>query len=154
MKREQKYPDTDTFHFHNANPKGRYTADCVTRAICTATGLTYEGAVMAQAAVQIKYGVAFENDAIDKVLKDLGWTKHKQPRKADGKKYTGEEFCHIQFLMLNAYFPTKEVEGITISNRIVANVGGNHTVAIVDGRIWDTWDSTDGCVGNYWTKEA
>ena len=34
MKRQDKYPETETFHFHNANPKGRLlAADCVARAV-------------------------------------------------------------------------------------------------------------------------
>lgn len=31
-------PETSTFHFHNENPKGRRTGDCVIRAIARATG--------------------------------------------------------------------------------------------------------------------
>lgn len=46
MTRQQKYPDTNTFHFHNANPKGRITTDCVIRAICVATELPYNQVVM------------------------------------------------------------------------------------------------------------
>lgn len=32
MKRQDKFPDTTTFHYHNANPHNRITGDCVTRA--------------------------------------------------------------------------------------------------------------------------
>ena len=66
-----------------------------------------------------------------------GWIKQKQPRKDDNTKYTGEEFC---------IFIARE------KRRYVVNVGGNHTVAIVNKKIYDTWDSTEGCVGNYWFK--
>lgn len=31
------------YRYHNANPSGEETEDCVTRAICTATGLKYQG---------------------------------------------------------------------------------------------------------------
>ena len=37
MRRQDKYPDTEVFHYFNANPKNRITTDCVVRAICLAT---------------------------------------------------------------------------------------------------------------------
>ena len=40
--RREKYPDTKTFKFYNANPKEKFTGDCVVRAICTALGKPYE----------------------------------------------------------------------------------------------------------------
>ena len=42
MTRQQKYPDTNTFHFYNANPKNKYTGDCVIRAISTALEQSWE----------------------------------------------------------------------------------------------------------------
>ena len=60
--------------------------------------------------------------------------KYKKP---NGKKYTGEEFCR---------------EVAIKSRRYVANIGGHHVVAIVDKKVHDIWDSTDGCIGNYWVK--
>ena len=59
-------------------------------------------------------------------------------RAIDGTKYTGKEFCKR----------ARKYE------RYVANLGGNHTVAIVNGKVNDIWDSTDGCIGNYWTKSS
>ena len=77
----------------------------------------------------------------DKYLQSKGWKKYPQPRKWDNTKYTGEEFCkEIQ---------THEHE---YSSYVVANIGGHHVVAIVNGKVWDIWDSTDGCIGNYWMR--
>jgi len=42
MTRQQKYPDTSTFHWYNANPHNKYTDDCVIRAICTAMNKPWE----------------------------------------------------------------------------------------------------------------
>lgn len=75
---------------------------------------------------------------MDKLLLYLGWVKHKQPRKPDNTKYTGKEFC-------------RQIAENSVN--YVANIGGNHTVAIINGKVHDTWNSTDGCIGNYWTKE-
>ena len=46
MTRENKYPETTTFHFHNQNPRNRITGDCVFRAISLGTGKDYNDCVM------------------------------------------------------------------------------------------------------------
>lgn len=146
MKRQDKYPETNTFHFYNANPKNRITGDCVTRALCTALNVPYNVCVMEQAEIQCKTG--YDNatsQGANHYLKGKGWVKNPQPRKPDGTKYTGEEFC----LMLNRI---KHFHG----KSIVANIGGHHMVCIkeVNGKfkVHDHWNSTGGCIGNYWTK--
>lgn len=141
MKRQEKFPDTQYFHYYNANPKSRITGDCVTRALCTALEIPYNKCVMEQAEVQCKTG--YDNataQGIDYYLKTKGWVKHSQPRKSDGTKYTGAEWCKV-------------LQGLGQMKNIVANIGGHHTVAIIDGKVWDTWNSTGGCIGNYWTKQ-
>lgn len=152
MRREEKYPDTETFHFYNANPKGKYTTDCVIRAISVATDIPYEAVLREMAEQQIRTGYDMsETKAIEKYLKTKGWRKQPQPRKEDNTKYTGEEFC--QLLSVN------ERKGF---GNVIANIGGHHIVAIVpscmgDGindrfKVYDTWNSTGGCIGNYWIK--
>jgi hypothetical protein len=138
MKRTDKYPDTSTFHYFNANPKGRITGDCTFRAISIALNQDYNVTVMEMAEMMCKTGYSL-NDAKgeEKYLASKGWIKHSQPRKPDGTKYTGKEWCKL-----------KAQKNI----RYIAHIGGCHTVAIIDGQVWDTWDSTDGCIGNYWTK--
>lgn len=148
MTRQQKYPETRTFHFYNANPKNRITGDCVTRALCTALEIPYNQCVMEQAEIQCKTG--YDNataQGIDYYLKTKGWIKCKQPRKADGTKYTGKEWC-------------KEIDSdiAFVGKSVVANIGGHHTVCIKEEgqhgfhKVFDHWDSTDGCIGNYWIK--
>ena len=85
-----------------------------------------------------------------KYLQLKGWTKCKQPKKPDGTKYTGREFCAL----LNNDISM-------VGKRVIAHIGGHHVVCIkeVDDRrgyfkIHDTWNSTDGCIGNYWIKNA
>lgn len=136
--RQEKYPETRTFHYYNANPKNRITGDCRIRAIAVACEVPYNQVVMDLARIQCETGYdQTANQGISILLKEYGWIKHKQPRKADNTKYTGEEFCRLL---------AKK------NKRYVANIGGHHIVAIVDGKVWDTWDSTDGCIGNYWVK--
>ena len=155
MRRQDKYPDTDTFHYYNANPKNRITTDCCVRAISAATGTDYNRVVLAQAIIQMETGYDQAcNKGVDVLMERSGWSKMPQPRKKDGTKYTGKEFCEFQQKYLqDEYAHGKEVDdGIVISPRIVANIGGHHMVAIVDGKVWDIWNSTRGCIGNYWVK--
>jgi hypothetical protein len=37
---------------------------------------------------------------------------------------------------------------------MIANIGGHHIVAIIEGQINDIWDSSDGCIGNVWVNPA
>jgi hypothetical protein len=143
MKRQEKYPETKYFHYHNENPKNRITSDCVIRAISTATKIPYTQVVMEMAELQCKTGYDDGDKKLyDKYLQSKGWVKHSQPRKWDNTKYTGEDWCRE----LSQYYRTPEYA------RIVANIGGHHVVAIIGFKVWDIWDSTDGCIGNYWTK--
>ena len=156
--REQKYPDTKSFHFYNANPKGRITGDCSTRALCTALDMTWDDCIrgMAEVSIATKYSLG-SKEAIDKFLAMHGWAKMKQPRKSDNTKYTGEDFCRA----INA---GKILNGYT--GNIIANIGGHHIVCIkkvedLTVKTWkqiykvcDHWNSTHGCIGNYWIKEA
>lgn len=137
LNRKKKYPDTSTFHWYNANPKGKITGDCVIRALCTAMEKPYEDVYreLLESALSTGYSIASKEN-YDRYLKANGWTKHKQPRKEDNTRYTGTEFC----------------ERARTYERYIAKIGCHHIVAIVDGKVNDIWDSTYKCIGNYWTK--
>lgn len=147
MNRQEKYPTTETFVYHNENPKGRITGDCTFRAIATATGKSWEEVVMEMAKMSCETGYAInDKKGIERYLKSLGWWKHKQPRKDNGRKFTGKEFC-------------KWLNKTANVNAVIANIGGHHIVCIKRGgeynkdfKVNDIWDSTEKCVGNYWTK--
>ena len=137
MKRSEKYPETSIFHFHNENPKNRITGDCTFRAIARATGKSWEEVIREMAEMSIKTGWAInDKKGIEAYLKSIGWIKHPQPRKSDGRKYTGAEFC-------------RKNKGINI----ICNIGGHHVTCIIDGKVNDIWDCTEKTIGNYWTKE-
>ena len=148
MKREEKYKNTSTFTFYNANPKNRITGDCVVRAIATATNIPYNDVVKGMTEVYLKTGYVWnDTKGIDAYMKSIGWVKHKQPRNIDGTKYTGKEWCAY----ITAKFDNYDADRENYYN-IVANIGGHHTTAFVDGTCLDIWDCTDKCVGNYWIK--
>lgn len=147
-KRREKYPDTDTFKFHNENPYERVTTgDCTFRAIATATRKPWKQVIMEMADMSCRTGYAInDKKGIEHYLKEQGWTKHKQPKKPDGTKYKGYEFCSMIRRRdgdLNSMYNTN----------IIAMIGCNHIVCIVHGRVWDTWNSTGRCIGSWWTKE-
>lgn len=127
--------NTDTFTYYNANPKNRHTTDCVIRAICTVLGQSYETTLQGLVKMQLESGYDLSDvKCFGKYLESKGFIKNKQPRKPDNTKYTGKEFVKM------------------FDSVCVANIGGNHTVCIKDGKVMDIWDSTEGCIGNYWTR--
>ena len=134
--RKEKYPDTKTFTYYNANPKGKITCDCVLRAVCTALNEPYNDVMKEMFDMAIKTGYEYtDKKCMDKYLQSKGWLMMKQPRKGDNTKYTGEEFCRIY------------------KGTCIANLGGSHVVCIKNGKVHDIWDSTGGCIGNYWIKK-
>lgn len=142
MKRTDKYKNTDVFTFYNANPKARLTTDCVIRAISTALEIPYINVLRDLLSLQIYTGYDIADTRLyDQYLKKQGWIKMPQPKKDDKKKYTGVEWCKfLQYWNNDRY------------NKMIAHIGNGHIVAIKDGKIFDTWDSSEGCIGNYWIK--
>lgn len=137
MRRQDKYPDTDTFKFYNANPKGLYSEDCVIRAVCTALNQSWEQTVVEMTKLGLQIGrVCNDSKTMEIYMERKGWVKHRQPRKPSGRKVTGKEFCKCA----------------EFGERYLCNIGGHHVVAVVDKRIHDIWDSTEGCIGNWWSR--
>lgn len=127
--------NTSSFQYFNANPEGNNTDDCVVRAISAATNQSWEDTLMGLTECAIKYKLMIHDPKLyDKYLNEIGWQKQKQPRKRNNKKYTGKEWV-------------KKFDGDAI-----AHVGTFHIVYITHNHIFDTWDSSDGYVGNYWIK--
>lgn len=141
--------NTSYFKYYNANPKNKKTTDCVVRAICTALDQSYEQTLREMTELQIKTGYDMSDvKGFGKYLESKGWTKQKQPRKSDNTKYTGREFCQV----LNS-------DILAVGKNVIANIGAHHIVCIKETsglrgtfKVHDIWDSTDGCIGNYWTS--
>lgn len=128
--------DTSTFHYYNANPKNKRTGDCVIRAIATVTKQSWDRVLRDLTELAIHYGQMVDDKVLyQKYLQKLGFVKYNQPKKFDGTKYTGSEWL-------------RKYPNMTC----IAHIGGHHLVAIIEGKIWDIWNSTGGCIGNYWIK--
>ena len=133
--------NTEYFRYHNANPKDRRTGDCVLRAISLSTGKSWDEVLDDLVEIAHKYKIMVNDPSCyDRYLQSLGFTKMKQPRKADNTKYTGSEFCeYLKRFRIGEY-------------DVVAHIGGYHIIAIVDHKIVDIWNSTGKTIGNYWIR--
>ena len=125
----------------NVNPKGHRTGDCAVRALVGTLGISYEEAIdrCAYWAKKTCWGLT-NKQIMELVLKEYGYVKMKQPRKADGSKYTVGEMDKI----LSA---VQMYEGVFIT---VAN----HHTCIKEGKVQDIWDCRNKSVGNYYVKGA
>lgn len=148
MRREDKYPNTKTFEYYNANPRNKISDDCVVRAICTAMERPYNEVYRELFEYSLKCGyILNDQKCFEKYLESQGWKKQKQPKKVNNTKYTGAEFCKLL---------SKDISAL--GKKLIANIGGHHIVCIKSQgalglfKVYDIWDSTDGCIGNYWTK--
>lgn len=123
----------------NVNPKKRRTGDCSTRALVGTLGISYEEALK----LQVKWSLKTCYDptskqVMEKLLQEFGYVKMKQPRKADGKKYTVAEL--------------DEIIPADIRNKgVLVTVAGHHT-CIIGMCVQDIWDCRYKSVGNYYIK--
>jgi hypothetical protein len=124
------------FQYFNANPKGKNTCDCVIRAIAGAARMEWEDVLCGLTQCAVKNKLMINDPKLyKKYLKELGFIQKKQPRKSDGTKYKGYEWAPL------------------IKDVAIAHMGSHHIVMVNHGKVWDTWDSTNGIVGSYWIKE-
>ena len=122
------------FIFHNENPKGSLrSGDCVIRAISKATGKHWDEVFteLARIGLEIKDTISSKR-VYDQYLQEQSYPIQKQPRKSDNTKYTAAQFAK------------KFNQGTYIISL------ANHLSVIVDGKIYDTWNCSVSCVGNYW----
>ena len=132
---------------YNKNPKGRSTGDCVIRALSTVYKCSWHEALdlMAEKTNYAEPRLNTEQ-VITRVLEELNFEKH-SPNYIYTKQLSARQFCDF----LNNKYSNGE--------RVFAYIGRNHCAAIVpveqkNGtsvyKISDSWDSSDGLVGNYW----
>ena len=123
----------------NVNPKKRRTGDCSTRALVGTLGISYEEALKLQMKWSLKtYYDPTSKQVMEKVLQEFGYVKMKQPRKADGKKYTVAEL--------------DEIIPADIRNKGVLVTVANHHTCIIGMCVQDIWDCRYKSVGNYYIK--
>lgn len=142
--------DTEYFHYYNANPKNIGVGDCVIRALSVAMRKSWEEVYDSLYEIGKKMKrMPNDKKCYQKYLEQNGWVKMKQPRKDDNTKYTGKEFC---MYLSNNY-----------ASNIIAHIGCHHVVCFTNDiggyenwnneyKVVDTWNSTNGCIGNYYVR--
>ena len=138
MGRKRKIPEnTKYFTYNNVNPYGKVTGDCTERALSFILNKSWGDVYKEMLDITLKTGWALgSRENIEQYLKSLGYRKQKMPKKENGKKYTGEEFAKLH--PRGKYF---------------ISIGAAHVTSMVDGKIYDIWNCTHKCVGNYWIIE-
>lgn len=127
------------FNQINVNPKNRKTGDCSTRALVSCLNISYEDALKEQCKMSIKYcyGIT-DRETIEKIIKQYGYEKVKQPKKENGKMY---KVCELDQII-----PLE-----TRLNGVIVNVKRHYVV--VRGEYYiDTWNSGDKAVRGYYVK--
>ena len=120
----------------NPNPRGQRVGDCAIRAVAAALNLSWERAYYL---VTIKgYDMSdmpASNAVWGAVLKDHGFTRKVIPDTCP-ECYTAEDFCR------------EHPKGIYVLGF------GEHTATVIDGDIYDSWDSSQEIPQYYWYRKA
>lgn len=116
---------------YNPNPRSRRVGDCAIRACCKATNRSWNEVYNSLADIAYRQkDVPSANKVWGEYLKENGFEKYEADYPMDVFK-----FC--------CNFP----HGVYVIGT------GDHAVAVVDGRFYDTWDSSEKMVSYYWERE-
>ena len=119
--------------YHNANPLGKNTGDCVIRAISTITGLPWR---------QVHWDLAMiSNDEYQMMDDNVIWHEYLVQL---GFKIEPINWPCAQIRQFCRCFP----EGRYILGT------GKHVIAVIDGNYYDTWDSGNEYAVFYWKLEG
>ena len=121
--------------YFNPNPTGAKTRDCAIRAVAKALDLTWEEAFALIAANAYQMGNMMDMDYVwGSVLRQQGFQRFTVPNSCPDC-YTLRDFAY------------DHPYGV-----FVVGTGG-HVATVVDGDIYDAWDSSDEVPVYYWSKE-
>lgn len=119
---------------YNPNPRGRSVGDCAVRAVAKALGKTWQQAFTMIAARAYNQADMPSSDAVwGSVLRQNGFTRQAVPNSCPDC-YTAEDFCRD--------YP----RGV-----YVLGFGG-HVATVVDGVLYDSWDSSKEVPSYYWYR--
>ena len=121
--------------YFNNNPVGRRVGDCAIRAIAKALGISWEDAYAKVATNGYRMGDMPSSDSVwGAVLRENGFYRKAIPNTCPDC-YTANDFT------------IDHPEGV-----YVLGFGG-HVATVVDGDIYDSWDSSNEIPQYYWYKE-
>lgn len=124
-----------TYQFYNPNPVGRLVGDCSVRALTKALNIDWETAYAKLYVNGFMMGDMLSSDAVwGSILRQNGFYKEIVPDTCP-ECYTAEDFAN------------DHPSGI-----YVLGFGG-HVATIVDGTLYDSWDSRREIPQYYWYKK-
>ena len=121
-----------TFRYFQPNPAANNTRDCVIRAVSAALDMSWDDAfdLVAERAKQM--GQTMDDNAVyGSILRQMGFARAIIPNYCPDC-YTAEDFAR------------QHPSGV-----FVLGFTG-HVAAVIDGRIWDSWDSSGLIPQYYW----
>ena len=120
---------------YNPNPVGRHVGDCAVRAIAKALNTDWEQAYALLAAAGYNMGdLPQANSVWGAVLRQHGFYRKSLPETCPDC-YTAEDFAH------------DNPKGTYVLGF------GNHTATIVDGNLYDSWDSSKEIPQYFWYRK-
>ena len=120
----------------NNNPVGRRVGDCAVRAISKALDMGWEAAFIALTINSLQMGdMPSSNSVWGSVLLQHGFSRSAIPNTCP-ECYTADDFCRDH-----------------PSGTYVLGFGG-HVATVVDGVLYDSWDSRAEIPQYYWFKET
>lgn len=123
------------FVFYNPNPISGQVGDCAVRALTKALNVSWEEAYLRLCVNGYLMADMPSSDIVwGAVLRSEGWRRHMIPDLCPDC-YTIADFCQ------------DHPEGVYVIK------SENHVCTVVDGDVFDTWDSTRKVPYFYWTKE-
>lgn len=124
------------WRYFNPNPAGRHVGDCAVRAVAKALGLTWEEAYTRIADAGFNMGDMPSADSVwGAVLRGAGFYRHVVPNFCPDC-YTAREFCR------------DHPRGVYVLGF------GNHVATVIDGILYDSWDSSEQIPIYYWSMEV
>lgn len=121
--------------FYNPNPVGRNVEDCAIRAIAKALDTDWETAYALVAGAGYSMGdMPHSNSVWGAVLRENGFYRASLPSSCPDC-YTAEDFC------------IDNPEGVYVLGF------GRHVATVVDGNIYDSWDSSQEIPQYFWYRK-
>lgn len=120
------------YRYFNPNPVGNRTRDCVIRAVSAALDISWDDAfdLVAERAKQM--GETMDENAVyGSILRQCGFYRAVIPNRCPDC-YTARDFCR------------DHPYGIYVLGFI------GHVAAVIDGELWDSWDSSNEVPMYYW----
>lgn len=122
----------NTFKYYQPNPTGQRTRDCVIRAISAALDMSWDDAfdIIAERAKQM--GTTMDENAVyGSILRQCGFYRAVPPNNCPDC-FTARDFC------------LSHPHGVYVLGFT------GHVATVIDGQVWDSFDSTDEIVNYYW----